>query len=183
MQWAGGVASRKGAGGAPSPTLSETSLPALPQHRPPRPPRAGIRRGLHLLRPSSLWAFFKYNIVIFSSLWPARGREVLPRWAEVLEAAEVPVSRGLPPPGLAPGLLGAVIQGQGSHSLRLIIYVVGPWGRLILNAVIQRVYRRLRRAGQDAPQALPQGTGHRVEGHRILPLQAPWPGRGHRGSG
>lgn len=81
----------------------------------------------HLLcLPPSFWGFLKYNIVILGSLWPARGREVLPRWVDVLAAAGVPVICGLPPPGLTLGFLGAVIQGRDSHSLRLIIYVVRP---------------------------------------------------------
>lgn len=48
----------------------------------------------HLLAIPSLWAFFKYDIVILSYLWPARHRGVL------LEGVGTPISRGLLPPCL-----------------------------------------------------------------------------------
>lgn len=100
-----------------------TSLQALPGvHRPPSV--VAFDGGPLLLCPPSLWTFLKYNIVILGSLWPARGREVLPHWVDVQEATGVPVICGLPPPGVTLGALGPVIQGQDSHSLGLIIYVV-----------------------------------------------------------
>lgn len=162
------------------------SQPPAPSHGPPtRPPvRTGRLQHLYLIRsmpspPPSLWALLKYDVVILCSLWPARGREVLPCWVDVLEAAGVPVHCGLPPPGLPLGLLWAVVQGQGSHSFRLIVYVVGWRGRVLRNAVIQRVRWGWGRDHQGAPQALPQVTGHCIERHCILPLWAPWPGGRH----
>lgn len=130
-----------------------------------------------------LRAFLKYNIVILSSWLPARGREILPSWVDMLEASRVPVSCCLPPPCLTPGLLQAVIQGQGSHSFGLIVYVVVSRRRGLLNAVVQRVGRELKRDCQDAPEVLPQGTGHRIEGHGILSLRAPRPWSRHRCGG
>lgn len=100
-----------------------TSPQALPGvHRPPSV--RAFDGGPPLLCPPSLWTFLKYNIVILGFLWPARGREVLPHWVDVQEAAGVPVICGPPPPGVTLRALGAVIQGEDGHSLGLIIYVV-----------------------------------------------------------
>lgn len=57
----------------------------------------------HLLATTLLWDFLKYNIVIFRDLWPARHRGVL------LEGAGPPISSGLLPPRLPPGLPWSVI--------------------------------------------------------------------------
>lgn len=57
----------------------------------------------HLLATPLLWDSFKYNIVIFRDLWPARHRGVL------LEVVRTPISSGLLPPCLPQGLPWSVI--------------------------------------------------------------------------
>lgn len=81
--------------------------------------------GVQTLYPPSLGAFLQYDIVILGFPRQARSREVLTHGVAVLRTTGVSISCGLPPLGLTPGFLWAVIQGQDCHTLRLIIYVVG----------------------------------------------------------